>query len=137
MAAGVASASACESGSMFSTGIMPGVSYVTLAVPCFIGMEMVECPLAALGHRSGVTVTRVVTVIDMAVEAAMTVEPWAGSDEDAANEPVRPVIAVGSARVGRVVEVSVRAHRRDPDVHRDLSWSGWTAGEEHSRSNDQ
>ena len=56
------------------------------------------------------------------VESTRTVEamePRAGTDEDAACEPVRAVLAVGRASVGVIAIVSVRADRRGTVV----SWA--------------
>jgi len=47
-----------------------------------------------------------------APQPSRTVEPWASSYENAADEPVRIVVAVRRARVRSITVVSVRANRR-------------------------
>jgi hypothetical protein len=56
-------------------------SDVASPVPSFIRVEVVERLLAALGHRSFVTVARIVAVIDVTGEASGSMEPWARPDE--------------------------------------------------------
>jgi hypothetical protein len=109
-------AAALESGAVFAFGAVAGVAYVALWVTCFVAVEVVEGLLTVLGHRSGVAMTRIVTVVYVTVEATAAVIPGTGSDEEAACEPVGPIVTVGGAGVGSVVEVSVRAYRSCPDV---------------------
>jgi hypothetical protein len=72
-----------------------------------------------------VTVARVIAVVDVAIEAVTTVEPWAGTNEDSTVEPIRAIVAVRGAIVGFVVEVPVRApwlrSNGDADCH--LGWA--------------
>jgi hypothetical protein len=42
--------------------------------------------------------------------------PRAGADENSARKPIRPVVAVRRAGVGRVIIVAVLAYRRGPNV---------------------
>jgi hypothetical protein len=107
---------------------MAGVAYVALPIPRFIPLEVVEPLRPALRERSGVTVARVIAVVDVAVKAAMAVEPGAGSDKHIAHEPIGPVVAVGSAVIGGIVEVPVRAYGRpayadtDGNLGRRVGW---------------
>ena len=126
----------CESSSVFVARIMTGISYMPLAVPRFVRVEVGEWLLPAFRDRSNVTVMRVVPVIDVAIEAMRTVEPRTGSDEDAANEPIRPIVTIGSTVVWGVVEVSVRAYWCDSNVDGNLSRYNRTAGEDDSSSKD-
>jgi hypothetical protein len=45
----------------------------------------------------------------VAIESAKTMKPRAGTDEHAANKPIRSVIAVGSASIGVIPVVAVSA----------------------------
>ena len=63
---------------------------------------------------------RVVPVIDMSIPSMRPVIPGAGPDEHPANKPIRPIVAIGSAIVGSIVKVAIRANRRHPDIDRDL-----------------
>jgi len=114
--AAAAAASAISGECALIVRFMSGVAGVALPIPRFVSLEVVEGLVSALRQRSMVTVVRVIAVVDVAVEAAMAVEPGAGSDKDSTNKPVRAIVAVGSAVVGRVVEVPVRAVRRRTDV---------------------
>jgi hypothetical protein len=96
---------------------------MTLTVTGLIRLEVIEGYRAARWHRTAVSVVRIVTVVDMAVETVRPVEPGTSADEDSADEPVGAVVAVGSAVVGWVVEIAVWANRlgTDVDANGDLS----------------
>ncbi len=73
-----------ESGEgVFCGPIVARVAYVAFPVPRLVGVEVVELLRPALRHRSSVTVTRIITVVDVAVKAARAVKPWASSNEQA------------------------------------------------------
>jgi hypothetical protein len=117
-----ATTAAARSGqAVFPTPIMRGGAYVASPIPRLVSVEVVELLLPASRQRSDVAVMRIIAVVDVAVEAARTVKPGASSDEQAASKPVGPIVTVGSAVIGGVVEVSVGAHRRDTDVDGNLS----------------
>jgi hypothetical protein len=61
------------------------------------------------------------TVIYMAAKVVRAVKPRAGTDEDAADEPFRTVVAVGSTGVRSEVVIAVRASGFGTDVDVDLS----------------
>jgi hypothetical protein len=110
-----------RSGAVFARPVMTGVAYMALPIPRLVCVEVVERLLAALRHRSGITVMRVVAIVYVAIEAAMTVKPRAGADEYPAAEPIGPVISVGGAVIRSVVEIAVRTSRLNTDVDTDLS----------------
>ena len=112
-------ASAYEAAAMLCHGLVAGVADVALAIASFIGLKMSEGVIAIVGQRAYVAVMRIEAVIDVAVETARTMEPGAGTDEDAAGEPVRAVVAVGCTAVWRVVEVAVRACGCAADIDAD------------------
>jgi len=116
-------AAAVSGKGVLAAGIVASLTYVALAVACFISLEVVEALRAALGERAVVAVAGIEAVIYVSVEAGVAMEPWAGADEDSANEPVGAVIAVRCAVIRRIVEVSVRAHRSDADVDGNLGRS--------------
>jgi hypothetical protein len=119
--AGVAAATTSVSGErVFMAAIVARVSYVALTITGLVAVEVVEPLLAALGQRSVVAVVGIVAVVDVAVEAMMTVKPRARPDEDTAYKPVRAVVAVGGAIVRSVVEVAVGANGRYSDVDSNL-----------------
>jgi len=117
-----ASVSACAAASvsgqgMLCAGVMSGVAYVAFPVSRLVPLEMVELFGSAIGKRPTVAVTRIKTVVDVAVEAARAVEPRSGSDKYAAQKPIGPVVAVRGAVIGGVVEVAVGAHGGYPNVY--------------------
>jgi len=105
---------------VFSGPIMARVAYVAFPVPRLVGLEVVERLRSAPRRRSSVTATRIIAVVDVAVKAAMAVKPGASSNEQPANEPIRPIVAVGSTGIWGIVEVPVGAHRRDSNVNGNL-----------------
>jgi hypothetical protein len=120
-AAAVRGAAAMESRErVFSGPIMASVAYVALRVVRFVCVEVVERLRSALRHRSSVTVTRIIAVVDVAVKAARAVKPGASSNEQPANEPIRPIVAVGRTVIWGIVEVPIGAHRRDSNVNGNL-----------------
>jgi hypothetical protein len=64
---------------------------------------------------------RIVTVIYVALELGMPVEPGAGANEHPIGKPFRTVVAIRSTFIRSVVIVTVRAFRRDSYVDADLS----------------
>ena len=93
---------------------------VAAAVTRFVRLEMIECLRTMSGQRASVSMMRIEAVINVAVEAGCAVEPWAGSDEDTAVEPLGAVVPVWSAVVRGVIEVAIRANRRCSDIDGDL-----------------
>ena len=111
---------------MFTTRFMPGIADVSLEVTRFIALEMVEGLCSVVWKGSVIAVPRIVAIIDMAVKATRSVEPGTSSNEDAAVEPVRAVVAVGGTFIRSVVEVAVRTARgraTNTHSHRDLGRS--------------
>jgi hypothetical protein len=105
---------------MFAAGIMTGVAYVASPVARFISVEVIEGLRAPLRHWAVVAVSRIVAVVNVAEKAGVAVEPGAGPDEDAAIEPIGPIVAIGCAIVGRIVKVPIGAHGRDANADRHL-----------------
>jgi len=85
-----------------------------------------------LGQGTGIAATRIETRVDMTAEAAGATEPGACPDEDTTGEPFGTVIAVGRARIGCVVVVTVRTARLRTDIDAfidiDLGGSGGRTG---------
>src|ERR1700744_4333288 len=67
-----------------------------------------------------VSVTWIVAIIHVAIKAMRTREPRASADEDSACEPVRPIVSIRSAVIGRIVKISIGAYRRNADANRTL-----------------
>ena len=116
-------AAVTEAGGVFRGWFVAGVAYMALAIPRLVGLKVGEGLRPTIRHWASVTVMWIVAVIDVAIEAVRAVEPGASSNEYSAGKPVRPIVAVGSAGIGCVVEVAIRAYRRDADADGDLSMS--------------
>ena len=94
-----------------------------MAVAHFVAFEVfdvVDGPggmLAAFGMRAVVSVVGMEMIIDVAAKALRAVKPGADADEDATGEPLRAVIAVGSAsvRIIRVIAIAADRCRVDDD----------------------
>jgi hypothetical protein len=100
-------------GSHFNSQNLLSAYGVAMAVADFIAFEVfdvVDRPdgvLATGGNGAVVSVVGMEMIIDVAVKTLRTVEPGADADEDAAGEPLRAVVAVGSAAVGCDVVIAV------------------------------
>lgn len=101
---------------VFARSVMAGITHVALAVSRLIGMEIVERMFSPVGHGPSVAMARIIAIIHVAIEPVVTVEPGTCANKDAAGEPVWPVIAIGRAIVGSVVEVAVRTDGRSADT---------------------
>jgi hypothetical protein len=74
------SSAAPETGkSVFMPAIMTRVANVAATVPGLISVEVIKPLFSASRQRASVAVMRVIAIIDVAVEAARPVKPWAGS----------------------------------------------------------
>ena len=115
-ATGAGCGSAAESCSTASYG---AATESAIATETFVAAETVSTPTRASAESRTSTPTRASpagTTVE-AASAVEAVEPRAGADEDAADEVVRAVVAVGCARVRSVRVVAVSADR---------SWTHWT-----------
>ena len=114
-----AAVAAYESARVLAAGVMSGIADMALAIACLIAVEVIEGLLAAIRHGSGVSVAGVIPIIDVAIEAGVTVIPRTSADEDASVEPVGTIVAVGGAVVRSVVVVAVGASRCGADANTD------------------
>jgi hypothetical protein len=109
---------------VFTAAVMSRGSNVTPAIPCLIGVKVRKRVLAAIGKGTVITVMGIKAIVYVPVEAGGSAKPRARANKSAADKPVRSVIAVGSAVIGGIVEVSIRADRRQVDTGRDLGRIG-------------
>jgi hypothetical protein len=103
---------------------MTGVAYVASAIARFVPLEVIEALRPAFRQRSNITMMRIKAVVDVAVKAVTAVKPGAGTKKHPANKPIGPIVAVRSAVIWGIVEISVWAHRSRSDVYADgnLGW---------------
>ena len=132
-ASGEAMVAALYSGHVFAACVMGGRTYMASPIPRFVPLEVVEGPRATIRQRTNVTSPGIIAVVDVPIEALMPMEPRAGPDEQSSNEPIRPIVAVGSTVIGCVIEVPVRAHRCTPNVDRDLARCDRSSAQQRSR----
>ena len=112
------------SGAVLRVRVVAGISNdVASPVPSFVRLEVAERLRSARGHRSFVTVARIVAVIDVAGEVSGTMEPGARPNEYSAHEKIGTIIAVRSTIIRSVVKVPVRAFRRHTNADGKLSGS--------------
>jgi anti-sigma-K factor RskA len=103
-------------------------AYVAVSVTHLVAMEVFHVfgmKISARGFSTGmvwsvIAMLRVVVVVYVTVEVIRAVKPGTRPDEETAAEPLRAVVAVGSAVVGRGFVVAIRAHRSRADVDADL-----------------
>jgi hypothetical protein len=81
--------------------------------------------LTARRHWATIAMAEVESMIDVAVEVLLAVKPRSRADEYTAREPLRTIVAVWSASIGRRLVISVRAiwWYSDPDAHRYVFWT--------------
>ena len=113
--------------SVFAPRFMASIANIASPITRFVSLEVVEALRSSLGQWSGVTVMRIKPVIDMSVKSAMPVKPRTCSKKNSAYKPIRSVVAVRSAVIGRIVEVSVGAHRSRTDIYANGNL-GWRHG---------
>jgi predicted NAD/FAD-binding protein len=73
--------SALSTSAVFTAAIMARIPGVTLPVSRLVRMKVIERLLPTFGNRAIVATTRIITIVNVAVEAMTAMEPWAGSDE--------------------------------------------------------
>lgn len=120
----VAAATVISGEGVFIVRVVIAGARVTAAIARLIAVEVVEGLRAPLGERSVIAVTRIVAVVNVAVEVAWAPIPVARSDEDAVVKPVGPIVAVGRALIRSIVKVPVGAHRLSSESDGDLGRSG-------------
>jgi len=86
---------------------------VPMLIMGLIALEVVELLSAMLRHRPMVSMPRVIPVVHVSMEPMRPMEPRPSPNEDAAIEPIGPVIAIRSAVIRSIVEVPIRTPRLD------------------------
>ena len=100
---------------------MASTSRVAASITHLVSVEVIEGLISALRMWTNVAVMWIEAVINMALEVVGAMEPRSGSDEDAAGEPFRPVVALWRAVVRGFVVITVGATWFCSDIDRDLS----------------
>lgn len=71
-------------------------------------------------QRSMITLAKVEIVIDVTVKMIGPVIPGPGADEDTARKPLRTIVAIRGAIIGRRLVISIRANRSAPEAYRNM-----------------
>jgi hypothetical protein len=111
VAAAAAVAFPLSSSAVFTGSVMSRIAYVALVIPCLVRVEVVERLLPACRHRPGVTMSRIIAIVDVPIKAARTVIPAARSNEHPATEPIWSIVAVGRTTIRSIVVLPVGTHR--------------------------
>lgn len=99
------------------------VESVTTAEAMEIATAASESAVALEGMTASIEAPKAWTPIETPSVKTAAMEPGASSNEDAIHEPVRPVIAVGGARVRIIGIVAVGADRSGSVVTRSYPYS--------------
>jgi hypothetical protein len=83
-------------------------------------VPVVSRRFAAVRHGTVIAVIGMVTIVDVSVEVFGSVIPGAGADEYAAGEPLRAVVALGSAIVRRNGVIATGAGGGRSDIDGDM-----------------
>ena len=97
---------------------------VAVSITHFIGFEvldLIQMPVrigsfTASWLGAAIAVLGMEAIVYMAAETFRTMEPRARANEDAAGKPLRAVVAVGSALIGRDIIIAIGTYRRDSDL---------------------
>jgi hypothetical protein len=117
------------------------LGWVAAALSYFIALEVGNLIGAlywflSLGWPWTVVALNRIAVIYVAAEAFGSVEPRAGANEYSTTEPLRSIVAIGGAVIGRNVIVTVWTGRRRADADAYLSLCCGSAYQEADSSND-
>jgi hypothetical protein len=121
-----------RSSRVFSTAAMTGIAYVALSIPRLVCVEVAKRLLAARWCGSSVSVSRIIAVVYMSVEAMRAVKPGASPDENAATEPIRAIVTVGRTAIGDIVIIAIGTSGFRSYVDADLSRCSRAANEKQS-----
>jgi hypothetical protein len=102
---------------LMSMAITIGIAMETAIAPIF---SMSKGALAALRKSSAIAEVRVILMIHVAVETTWPVKPRTSADKQSAVEPLRPIVPIRRAVIGRVIEIPIRAGRRGTDTDGNL-----------------
>jgi hypothetical protein len=103
------------------------LDYVAASVTHFIAFEVFDSidrvgrSLASGRQRPPVSVLRMKASVHVTAKVFRSVKPWTDANENAAGEPLRAVVAIGSAIIRRYIIVAVRALWRSSDLDAYLS----------------
>jgi hypothetical protein len=98
---------------------------VAAPISYFVSLEVFDLveapsrfgPVATMRHWAVIAMLRMEAIVDSSMEALVAMEPRTNTNERAAHEPFRSVVAIRRAVVGGHVIVTVRTYGRDSNSH--------------------
>jgi len=114
------SAATMEVAATITTAAAEAVAAVEVPTAIASSIEAASVTAMAVGAVSATAVIAAAIAVSATVVATpvIAVVPGAGADEDAADEPVRPVVSVGSTVVGGIIVVAIGADWRGAVIDR-------------------
>ena len=119
------SASTMEVAATITTAAAEAVAAVEVPTAIASSIEAASVTAVTVGAVSATAVIAAAIAVSATVVAAtvvatpvIAVVPGAGADEDATDEPVRPVVSVGSTVVGGIIVVAIGADWRGAVIDR-------------------
>lgn len=99
-----------------------------MTVASLVAMETLNVTRMAVGSEvfaavrviAMVSVVAIEVIVDVSPEVPVTMEPWTSTDKYAAGEPLGSIVAIGSALIRRVVEITIGTDWRRPNLDRNL-----------------
>jgi hypothetical protein len=109
-----------EVAATITTAAVEAVAAVEVPTAIASSIEASSVTAVTVGAVSATAVIAAAIAVSATVVATpvIAVVPGARADEDAANEPVRPVVSVGSTVVGGIIVVAVSADWRGAVIDR-------------------
>jgi len=101
---------------MFIGWFVSGLAHVAVPIPGFIALEVRKRLRSARWHRTMIPIVWIVAIIYVSIKTMRAMEPRACANKDSARKPVGSVVAIRSAIIRRVVEISVGAYRSNTDA---------------------
>lgn len=109
-----------KSGTVFTAWAVIWGAYMALPIPPLVRLEVREWLRTAVRHRSHITMMGIVAVIHVAIETMRPVVPRPRPNEQAADKPIRPIIAIRSAVIRGIFKVPIGTNRRHANIDGNL-----------------
>jgi len=88
-------------------------NHMPLPIMSLISLEMVELLRSPTRRRAVIPMMRVIPIVYMSMKSTRPMEPRPGSNKDPTRKPIRPIIPIRRAIIRRIVEITIRAFRRN------------------------
>jgi hypothetical protein len=105
-----------ESSTVLVGGFMCCMAHIPVSIARFIALKMRKCMCVTVRQRAMISMTWIVPVIYVSIETMRAMEPRTSANKDSARKPVGSIVPIRSAIIRCVIEISVRAYRRNADA---------------------